>query len=54
MGWRFRKVWSAPPLRWTLTRRGIGASVGIPGLRFGMSPDGRRYVSVGLPGTGIY
>lgn len=54
MGLRFRKVFSGGPLRLILTRRGVGWSWGIPGLRYGVSPTGQRYVSVGFPGLGIY
>ncbi|WP_391542993.1 DUF4236 domain-containing protein [Posidoniimonas polymericola] len=54
LGWRFRKQWSKGPLRWTLSKRGIGTSIGIPGLRFGRSSDGRAYFSFGLRGTGLY
>src|SRR2546428_12484632 len=54
MGWRFRRVFGAGPFRWTLSKRGVGASVGLGGVRFGVSPDGRRYMSFGLPGTGLY
>jgi hypothetical protein len=38
----------------TLTKKGIGGSWGIPGLRFGISPSGQRYFSTGIPGTGLY
>ncbi len=54
MGLRFRKVFGRKPFRWTLTKRGVGVSWGFPGLRFGVSPSGDRYVSLGIPGTGIY
>jgi Protein of unknown function (DUF4236) len=54
MGWRFRKVFQAGAFRWTLSKRGIGFSWGLPGLRFGVSPTGRRYVAFGIPGTGLY
>lgn len=54
MGWRFRKSFKMGPLRWSLSKRGIGTSWGIPGFRVGQSPDGRRYVSLGIPGTGFY
>ena len=53
MGWRFRKVFQSGPFRWTWTGKGVGWSCGIPGLRYGVSSDGKRYVSVGLPGTGL-
>jgi hypothetical protein len=54
MSWRIRKFKKIGPFRATITKKGTGASVGIPGLRFGISPDGRRYFSVGIPGTGLY
>lgn len=54
MGWRFRKIWRLGPLRWSLSKRGIGWSIGLPGLRYGISPTGQRYVSIGLAGTGFY
>lgn len=54
MGWRFRKVFRLGPFGWSLSRRGIGWSIGIPGLRYGISPTGSRYISVGIPGTGLY
>lgn len=54
MSWRFRKVFSGGPFRWTLSRGGIGWSWGIPGLRYGVSATGRRYVSCGIPGFGLY
>lgn len=54
MAWRFRKVFSSGPLRLILSRRGVGWSWGVPGFRYGVSSDGRRYVSVGFPGFGLY
>lgn len=54
MRWRWRKSIGFGPIRTTLTTRGVGWSVGIPGLRYGISATGRRYISVGIPGTGIY
>ena len=54
MGWRFRRTLSMGGFRWTYFERGIGGSWGLGGiLRFGVSPDGRRYVSIRIPGTGI-
>lgn len=32
----------------------MGMSWGIPGIRFGISPSGQKYISFGIPGTGIY
>lgn len=54
MGFRFRKVFSSGPLRTTWTGRGMGWSIGVPGFRFGISADGKHYLSVGIPGTGLY
>jgi hypothetical protein len=54
MGWRFRKTFGRGPFRWTLSKRGIGWSWGVPGLRYGISPSGQRYISAGIPGTGLY
>ncbi|NLH98227.1 MAG: DUF4236 domain-containing protein [Chthonomonadales bacterium] len=51
---RFRKVFGRGPLRITATKRGIGWRIGGRLARYGVSPDGRRYVSFGIPGTGLY
>jgi hypothetical protein len=37
-------------LRLNLSKRGVGMSAGVPGLRFGISPGGRRYVHCGAGG----
>ena len=54
MGWRFRKVFQSGPLRWTWTKKGVGWSGGISGFRYGVSPSGQHYISIGIPGTGFY
>lgn len=54
MGWRWRKTFYAGPFRTTLSRRGWGWSFGLPFLRYGVGPTGRAYVSIGIPGTGLY
>ena len=54
MGWRFRKTVIQGPFRWNLSKKGIGWSLGVPGLRYGISSTGQQYVSVGIPGTGFY
>ena len=54
MAWRWRKSQRAGPLRWTFSRGGIGWSFGLPGLRYGRSAAGLAYLSLGIPGTGIY
>ncbi len=36
------------------SRNGIGWSWGIRGLRIGVSGSGRKWISFGIPGTGLY
>ncbi len=43
-----------PGVRLHFSRSGIGISVGPRGFHIGVSPKGSRYVSAGLPGTGLY
>lgn len=54
MSWRFRKVFKSGPFRTTWSKKGLGFSWGFPGFRYGISPDGRRYISFGISGTGLY
>src|SRR5262249_12087259 len=54
MPWLWRKVFRFGPMRATLSNRGLGSSLGIPFLRYGIGPSGTRYVSIGIPGTGLY
>ena len=42
------------PIRTTLSKGGVGMSWGIPGFRIGVSANGRKYLTIGIPGTGIY
>ena len=37
-----------------LSKHGVGWSWGISGFRYGESPTGQRYISMGFPGTGLY
>ncbi len=53
MGWRIRRTLNLGPLRGTLSKSGIGLSFGVPGVRVGIGPDGRRQVTLGFPGLGI-
>jgi hypothetical protein len=53
MGWRFRKWYKRGPFRLTVSKRGLGYSIGTLPFRFGVTPSGERYVSITLPGTGI-
>ncbi|MGI8958788.1 MAG: DUF4236 domain-containing protein [Bryobacteraceae bacterium] len=54
MPWRFRKVFRFGPMRGWLSRSGIGYSFGFPGFRIGVAASGYRYLTVGIPGTGLY
>jgi hypothetical protein len=54
MGLRWRKSFNRGPARLNLSRRGAGWSFGIPGFRFGVGADGVAYLSIGIPGSGLY
>jgi hypothetical protein len=54
MGWRFRKSKKIGIFRTTVSKKGVGTSIGITGLRFGVSPGGKKYFSFGIPKTGLY
>jgi len=47
MGFFIRKAFSFGPLRLNLSRWGLGASIGVKGLRVGQQPGGRRYLAAG-------
>lgn len=53
-GLRFQRRIRLPGgLRLNLSKSGIGLSAGVPGLRAGIDAKGRKYMSTGLPGTGL-
>jgi hypothetical protein len=54
MGWRWRKVFRTGPTNTAVTTKGVGWNIGVRGLRYGISPIGRRYVSLGVPSIGLY
>ncbi|MBU3658690.1 MAG: DUF4236 domain-containing protein [Flavobacteriales bacterium] len=54
MAWRFRKTKNFGPIRTTVSKNGVGTSFGFLGFRFGVSSDGKRFWSFGIPGTGLY
>lgn len=55
MAWRFRKSRSLGQHgKVNLTKKGVGFSFGIPGLRLSLGPDGRIRRTIGIPGTGLY
>lgn len=54
MGFRFqRRIRIGRALRLNLSKSGIGASVGRPGVRFGIDAARRKYFSIGIPGSGL-
>ena len=55
VGWRWVQRLRLPfGFRTSLTKNGLGVSWGIPGLRFGLSPSGRKWISIGFPRIGLY
>ena len=54
MSWIFRKVFRSGSFRTSVSKGGIGMSWGIPGFRFGISPSGRKYFTIGIPGARLY
>jgi len=49
MGW-YRKAFRLGPLRLNLSKRGVGASVGVKGARLGVDASGKPYVAGGRGG----
>jgi len=50
MGWFLRKSFRVGPLRLNLSKRGIGASVGVKGARLGVDATGKPYAAGGRHG----
>lgn len=50
MAWFLRKSIRLGPLRLNLSKRGLGASVGVKGLRAGVDASGKPYVAGGRGG----
>lgn len=48
MGFHLRKSFKCGPLRFNLSNSGIGASVGVKGLRMGIDSKGRKYIGGGV------
>ncbi|WP_331758702.1 DUF4236 domain-containing protein (plasmid) [Nocardia sp. NBC_01377] len=51
---QFRKSKKFGPVRFTVSKKGLGASVGAGPLRVGVGPDGKVRRTISVPGTGIY
>jgi len=55
MSLRFRKSMKLiPGVRLNFGKETVGLSFGVPGARYTINSKGRRTVSTGIPGTGIY
>jgi hypothetical protein len=54
MAWRWRKTKIYGPIRSTVSKKGLGTSFGFLGFRFGVSPNGRKFWSFGIPRTSFY
>ena len=55
MSIRFRKSMKLlPGVRLNFSKETVGLSFGVPGARYTMNSKGRRTVSTGIPGTGLY
>lgn len=54
MGLNFRKIFRFGGFRTSLSKGGVGISWGIPGFRFGINSQGRKYFTIGFYGLGIY
>lgn len=50
MGFYFRKSFKCGPIRFNLSQSGIGASIGVKGLRYGVNAKGKEYVHAGRYG----
>jgi len=50
MGWFLRKSFRLGPLRFNLSKSGVGVSAGVKGARIGMDARGRGYVAGGRAG----
>lgn len=50
MAWYLRKSVNVGPIRFNISKSGIGTSVGVKGFRVGIKPNGRSYVHAGRHG----
>ena len=54
MAWSWRKTKNFGPFRTTVSKKGLGTSFSYLGFRIGVSPNGKKFWSFGIPGTGFY
>ena len=50
MGWYLRKSVSVGPVRFNLSKSGVGTSIGVRGFRVGTKPNGTNYLHAGAGG----
>lgn len=50
MGFYFRKSFKCGPIRFNLSKSGLGASIGVKGLRYGINSKGKEYIHAGRYG----
>jgi Protein of unknown function (DUF4236) len=48
-----RSIKVAPGVRLNFSKSGVGVSAGPRGLKVGVDATGHKYVSAGIPGTGL-
>lgn len=53
MGFRFRKSFGKGPFRMTISKSGVGYSIGGKGARFTKKAGGGTRSTLSIPGTGI-
>ncbi len=55
MSIRFRRsIGLGKGIRLNINKHSMGLSAGVPGVRYSVNTSGRRYRSIGIPGTGLY
>lgn len=54
MAWYLRKSVSVGPIRFNISKSGIGTSVGVKGFRVGVKSNGRSYVHAGTHGISYH
>ena len=53
MGFTYRKSVNLGPFRVSLSKSGLGSSVGGRGFRVGTTAREKKYTSFSIPGTGV-
>lgn len=51
--WQWRRSKSFGPLRVSVSKRGVGASIGFGPVRFSLGADGKIRRTIRIPGTGV-